>query len=72
MTGKKFDSIDALVADIEKYRGAEVGNIYDGKYCVASVGKGTIEYIGEMLERLLERSRKKTQLFYLILEETDG
>lgn len=68
MSGKKFDGIDALVDDIKaNYRGAEVGNRYDGKYRVASVGEGTAESIWERFT-----TRKKTELVYLILEETDG
>lgn len=68
MSGKKFDDIDALVKDIDaNYQGAEFGNRYDGKYRVVLVGKGTAESI---LERLT--TRKKTELVYLILEETDG
>ena len=50
MSGKKFDSLAALVGDIdEKYRGATFGNRYDGKYRVASVGSGTVESIIERL-----------------------
>lgn len=62
---RKFAGIDALLDDIiANYRGAEIGNIYDGKYRVISVGEGTPESI---IERLT--ARKKTKLVYLIAEE---
>lgn len=65
MNGKKFANIDEFVKDIElNYKGSEVGNIYDGKYRVVSVGEGTPESI---IERLT--ARKKTKLIYLIAEE---
>ena len=69
MNGKKFVSIDELRADIERnYKGSEVGNNYDGKYRVVSVGEGTPESI---IERL--KAPKKTKLIYLIVvKETDG
>ena len=68
MSGKKFDNLDGLRADIERnYKGSEVGNRYDGKYRVVSVGEGTLESI---MERLGNFSR--TEIVYLIVEETDG
>ena len=68
MNDKKFANIDELCADIDRnYLGSQVGNIYDGKYRVTSVGSGTVESI---LERLM--TRKKTKLVYLILEDNDG
>ena len=70
MNGKKFVSIDELRADIERnYKGSEVGNIYDGKYRVASVGEGTPESMIERFRRAV--TLKKTKLIYLIVEETD-
>ncbi len=80
MSDKKFDSIDALVADIEdNYLGAELpkprastnyqiihDGIRNGKYRVASVGSGTAEYI---LRRLM--TQNKAKLVYLILEESN-
>ena len=68
MSGKKLDSIDALVDNIkDKYLNAEFGKRFDDKYRVVSVGEGTPESI---IERLT--ARKKTKLIYLIVEETDG
>lgn len=67
-SGKKSDSIDALVNDLKRnYDGAEVGKRYDGKYRVTSVGEGTIESI---IKRLGHFSQ--TEIVYLILERTDG
>ncbi len=76
MSDKSFDGIDALVKDIDaNYQGAEVGNRYDGKYRVVSVGEVTAEFIVERAKSIVERcltTRKKTELVYLKLEETDG
>lgn len=71
MSVRKFAGIDELINDIkDNYYGAEIGNIYDGKYRVTSVKEGAVEGIVEQLKCWTER--KKTQLIYLILEETDG
>lgn len=67
MNGKKFHSMNEFVKEIiANYRGSEIGNIYDGKYIVKSVGEGTPESI---IERLT--ARKKTKLIYLIAEEVN-
>lgn len=68
LNGKKFDGIDDLRADIEhNYKGSEVGNRYDDKYIVMSVGEGTFDSIKEQLG-----SFSRTEIVYLILEKSDG
>ena len=68
MSGKKFDSIDALVDDIERnYKGSEVGNRFNDKYRVKSVDKGTIKSIKERLGKF-----SQTEIVYLIVEKNDG
>ena len=69
--GKKFDSIDALVDDIEcNYKYSEVGNRYDGKYRVKEIDTGTTDAILKKLEGFLKK--RDVKIIFLVAEEING
>lgn len=71
MSGKKFDSIDALVNDIKaNYLNAEFGNRYDGKYRVTTVDSETSTAIFEKLKGFL--TKRAVKIIFLVAEEIDG
>lgn len=71
MSSKKFDSIDALVDDIERnYEGSEVGNRYDGKYRVKEIDTGTTDAILKKLDGFLKK--RDVKIIFLVAEEING
>lgn len=71
MSGKNFDSIDALVKDIEaKYLGAEIGDRFNGKYRVTTVDSETSLAIFEKMKGFL--TKRDVKIIFLVAEEIDG
>lgn len=70
-SGKKFDSIDALVDDIERnYKGSEVGKRFNDKYRVTTVDSETGLLIREKLKGFL--NKRDVKIIFLVAEEIDG
>jgi len=70
-SGKKFDSIDALVNDLKRnYDGTEVGNRFNDKYRVTTIDSETGLFIWEKLKGFL--NKRDVKIIFLVVEEIDG